>query len=317
MRLWLLSALVTFVPGSIFASIDPTLLALVPAGSKLVTGVDADRARSSSFGQYMLNRVRGNDPHFEQFVNDTGFDPRRDLQSLVFATNGEKGDGHFAILARGVFDADRVKAAAKAHGSTVQSYNGTDLFLSPKSQSPVGFAFLDSTTVALAGVGVLKQILDSRNASPALDPALLAQMEQANSTNDVWFVSALPGSFLASNLRRQTGEAPDNASAFRGVLQSRGGIRFGDVVQLSFDALTRSPQDATSLTDVLRFLASAAQMERNSDPRAAILASSLDSMQLTINGSMVHAALSLPEANLERLMDLGPRPRQTAQSRPK
>jgi hypothetical protein len=265
----------------------------------------------------MLSRVRGNDPHFEQFVNDTGFDPRRDLQSFVFATNGGKGQGHFAILARGIFDVDRLKAAAKAHGSTVQSYNGTDLFLSPRSESSVGFAFLDSTTLALADTTVLKQILDNRNANPTIDPALLAQMRQANGANDVWFVSALPGSFLASNLRRQTGEAPDNSGAFRGVIQSRGGIRFGDVVQLSFDALTRSPQDATSLADVLRFLASAAQMERNSDPRAAILASSLDSMQLTTNDATVHAALSLPEANLERLIDLAPRPRQTAQSRPK
>jgi len=316
MRLWLLPALVAFLPGSIFASIDSALLTLVPPDSRLITGVDADRARSSSFGQYMLNRVRTNDPHFEQFVNDTGFDPRRDLQSLVFATNGGKGEGHFAILARGIFDSERLKVAARAHGSTVQSYNGTDIFLSSKGQSTAGFAFLDSTTIALADTATLKQILDSRNAPSALDPALLKQMESANATNDVWFVSSLPGSFLASNLRRQTGEAPDNSGAFRGVVQSRGGVRFGDIVQLSFDALTRSPQDATSLTDVLRFLASATQMERSSDPRAAILANSLDAMQLTSNGSTVHAGLALTEANLERLIDLGPRPKQTAQSRP-
>lgn len=317
MRRWLLPTLVALLPGSIFASIDPALLALVPPDSRLITGVDADRARSSSFGQYMLNRVRTNDPHFEQFVNDTGFDPRRDLQAFVFATNGAKGEGHFAILARGIFDADRLKAAAKAHGSTVQSYNGTDLFVSSKGQSNTGFAFLDSTSIALADTVTLKQILDNRNSPPALDPALLKLLESANTTNDVWFVSTLPGSFLASNLRQQTGEAPDNSGAFRGVIQSHGGVRFGDIVQLSFDALTRSPQDATSLTDVLRFLASATQMGRNSDPRAAILANSLDTMQLTSNGSTVHAGLALTEANLERLIDLGPRPRQTAQSRPK
>jgi hypothetical protein len=317
MRLWLLPALVTLLPGSIFASIDPALLALVPPDSRLITGVDADRARSSTFGQYMLNRVRTDDPHFEQFVNDTGFDPRRDLQSFVFATNGGKGEGHFAVLARGIFDPDRLKAAAKAHGSRVQSYNGADLFVSSKGQSTAGFAFLDSTTVALADTVTLKQILDSRNSPTALDPALLKQLESANATNDVWFVSSLPGSFLASNLHRQMGEEPDNSGAFRGVVQSRGGIRFGDIVHLSFDALTRSPQDATSLTDVLRFLASLTQMERNNDPRAAILANSLDTMQLTSNGSTVHAALALTESNLERLVDLGPRPRQTAQSRPK
>ncbi len=316
MRYLLFSAVFALLPASVFASIDPALLALLPPNTKLITGVDADRARTSSFGQYMLNRARSNDAHFEQFVNETGFDPRRDLQSFVFATDGEKGNGHFVILARGIFEPDRMKAAAKAHGSSMQSYGGTDIFVSAKGHSTTGFAFLDSSTVALADTATLKQVLDNRNTAPTSEPTLQAQIAKANEGNDAWFVSALPPSFLASVLHRETGESSDNVGALQGVAQSRGGIRFGDTVRFSYDALTRSQQDARSLTDVLRFLASAAQMQRDSDPRATIVAGSLDSMTLTNSGSTVHVDLSLTERKLEQLVDLGPLPRRTARLAP-
>ena len=42
---------------SAFAAVDPALLALVPPGTKLVSGVQLDQARSSDFGQYLLNRI--------------------------------------------------------------------------------------------------------------------------------------------------------------------------------------------------------------------------------------------------------------------
>ncbi len=310
MRWLVFSALCFVVPFRSLASVDPALLALVPQGMSLVTGLDADQARSSSFGQYILNRVRNEDPHFEQFVTETGFDPRRDLQSFVSAgSGGGKGNGHFVVLARGVFDETRMKAAVKAHGATVESYEGTDLFVNAKtSTQATGFAFLDSATAVLADTVTLKQVLDGRNIAPAVEPALQGRMKQANEADDVWYVSSLPGSVLASKLRRETG-APDtgNSAALRGVVQSSGGIRFGDLVQFSFDALTRSPQDATSLTDLLRFLSSAAQMQRDSDPRMAILASSLDSMSLEKNDRSVHAGLSLTEGNLEQLMNSRPR----------
>lgn len=318
MRRLLLSALCFLLPLPSFAGVDPALLALMPQGMSLITGLDADRARSSSFGQYMLNRVRNGDAHFEQFVKETGFDPRRDLQSFVFAgSGGGKGEGRFAILARGIFDESRMKAAVKAHGATVESYKRTDLFVSTKTNAPAtGFAFLDSTTAVLADTVTLKQVLDERDTAPAVEPALQIRMKQANEANDAWYVSSLPGSVLASKLRTETGApAAENSGVLRGVVESSGGIRFGDVVQLSFDALTRSPEDATSLTDLLRFLASAAQMQRDSDPRAAILASSLDSLSLEKNGRNVHAGLSLTEGNLERLMNSRPRAKSTARSR--
>src|SRR4051794_7973238 len=99
------------------AAIDQGLLALVPESTVLLTGVDADTTKSSEFGQYLLRRINADDPHLQQFMDETGFDPRRDLQTVLFAGFGpHQGNAHskFAILARGNFDPSRISATARA-----------------------------------------------------------------------------------------------------------------------------------------------------------------------------------------------------------
>ena len=83
--------------------------------AKIVTFVDADQARNSQFGQYLLKRTQSGDQNFEQFTQQTGFDPRRDLQSFLFESSGPAKDGshgHWALLARGTFDQARIQAMA-------------------------------------------------------------------------------------------------------------------------------------------------------------------------------------------------------------
>jgi polyhydroxyalkanoate synthesis regulator protein len=97
------------------------------------------------------------------------------------------------------------------------------------------------------------------------------------------------------------------AQALQSILGASGGIRFGDVVQLSFDATARSAKDATSLADVLRFVASMIQTQRQNNQGADILASAFDNMVLTTNGDSMHVAISLPERSLEQLADMAPK----------
>src|SRR6202043_2116696 len=96
------------------------------------------------------------------------------------------------------------------------------------------------------------------------------------------------------------------AKALQGVLQSSGGVKLGPTIETTFDAVTRSPQDASSLSDVIRFMASMVQMQRQNDPRANILASALDGMTLQNSGASVHLSISMPEKSLEELADAGP-----------
>ncbi len=310
---YLLPLSLLFVAGSvsIFGAVDTGLLALVPPGAKLITSVDIEHARSSQFGQYMLNRINTEDQHFEQLTRDTGFDPRRDLQDFVFASPGspgENGGSRFAILARGVFDQGRIKAAAKARGAVMQSYQGVDLILDKSNNQKTGLAFPEAGVAVMADVTTLRQIIANRSNPATLDPALQSMVSTSGAENDAWFVSLMGGSYLTHHLNEETKQPIQQAQALESILQSSGGIRFGDVVQMSFDAKTRSAKDATSLADVVRFLASLLQMQRQNDARLDILASALDKMNLTTDGDSMHLSISLPEKSLEQLAEMRGRP---------
>ncbi|MGI8958752.1 MAG: hypothetical protein ACR2IV_03120 [Bryobacteraceae bacterium] len=295
---------------SAFGAVDPALLALVPPGAKLVSGIQLDQARSSEFGRYILNRIDTEDEHFQQlFTEEAGFDPRHDLNELLFATSGP-GTDHtqpsFVILARGSFDQNRIEAKAKAKGATVESYQGVHLIIDGHANHHgTGFAFLDGGIALMADRATLRQIVAGRANPTALDPTLQDKVLKVSAGNDAWFASSMPGSYLATHLEQQTRQPMQHAQALQSILESSGGVHFGGVVEFFLDATTRSPQDAVSLADVLRFGASMVQMQRQNDPRAAIIASAVDQMTVTNSGPTLHATLSMTEKELEQLVAAG------------
>lgn len=292
------------------ASVDSGLIALVPPGSKMVGAIDFERARNSPFGQFMLGKIKTDDVHFQEFIGQTGFDPRRDLQALVFASSGSTADqarSRFAILARGNFDVNHIRTTALAKGAVVQSYQGVDLMVSKSGGQQTGFAFLDGGVAVMGDLLTLQQIVANRGVPSVLDAQLQQQISSVGTANDAWFVSEMSGSFLANQLSQQTKQNMQHAQALQSILGASGGILFGDPVQLSFDATTRSPKDATSLADVIRFAASMIQMQRQNDPRADILASALDNMGLTTDGDSMHLSISLSEKNLEQIAEAAPK----------
>ncbi len=294
---------------SALANIDSGLLSLVPAGAKIVGSVDVTQARSSEFGQYLLSKSQAEDEHFQEMVAETGFDPRRDLQQIVFETAGPSGhDQHsFAILARGTFDQQKIEALAKTKGASIQTFQGTDIIVNKDHGQQTAIGFPDIGVAVMADLETLQQIIANRSTPSVLDPDLQNKIDAVGAANDAWFVSLVGGGFLAKHIQRETDQSVQQQSrALQGVVQSSGGVKLGAMIQMSFDAITRSEKDAQSFADVVRFVTSMVQMQRQNDPRAGILASSLDGMTLENSGTSVHVAISMPEKNLEQLADLGP-----------
>jgi hypothetical protein len=294
---------------SALASVDNGLLALVPTGAKIIGAVDITHARGSEFGQYLLAKAQAEDAHFQEMITETGFDPRRDLQSVLFATSGPDGTPgepkSFAILARGNFDQNKIKAAATAKGgATISTYGGVDIIVHGKDAGDrTAIGFLDTGVAVMADVNTLKQMIDNRAAPTILDPDLKSKIQSIGSANDAWFVSMVGGAnFLSEHAGPQ---GMGQAKALQGVVASSGGVKLGATIDTTFDAVTRSDRDAQSLSDVIRFMASMVQMQRQSDPKAGLLANALDGMTLQNTGAAVHLAVSLPEKSLEQLADSG------------
>ncbi len=292
-----------------FASTDSALLALVPANAKIVTGVNVQQALTSPFGQFLLTKTDADGNGFDKMLKDTGFDPRRDLQSFVFASAGPAGTGSqssFVFVARGNFQSQNISKQITAHGGTAQNIGGIEVYLGNEHDQQTAFALLDSGIAVFGDLASVQQVIANRSSPSVLDPALQTLIVKVSAGNDAWFASTIGGTYLSQHLNDATNhQLKPQAIALQSVHQAAGGLLFGDPIQLSFDAITRSPQDAKSLVDVMRFAASFVQMQRSSGPQAEVLASAMDSMVVSAADNNFHASLAIPEKSLEQIADAG------------
>ena len=121
----------------------------------------------------------------------------------------------------------------------------------------------------MADLDTLKEVIDNRAMPSTLDASLQSKIYSVG--DEQRCLVRLAGRRQLSGRSYAIGGLPQ-AKALQGVLQSSGGVKLGSTIETTFDAVTRSPQDATSFSDVIRFLASMMQMQRQNDPRAGILA---------------------------------------------
>jgi hypothetical protein len=291
------------------ASIDPTLLGLVPNDTQILAGVQISQSRNSSFGQYLLLQAAKQEPQFQKLLDATGFDPRRDLQEVLIATwsTGRTATHHPSLaIARGTFDIARIKQAFTDQGGRVQTLNGIDVLFG-KGRGDGAVAFLDNT-LALAGDSLAVQNAAAHYGTPTtINPQLTAKVNQVSRDHEAWFASILPAASLPAVAHLGAENQQMNGAVLQSVIQSFGGLHFGaNTVDVALDATTKTDQDAQSLADVVRFLASMVQMQRQNQPVAALLAPSLDTMQLNATGSEMSLGLSIPEDVMEKLINQNP-----------
>jgi hypothetical protein len=302
-----------FAGVSAFASVDHGLIALIPANSKLVAGIDVVQCRGSQFGQFVLSKSQAGDEHFDEFMTQTGFDPRRDLDSVVVTSSSPEDNSKnspFAILARGSFDQAKISATAMAKGAVAGTYQNVSILVSQESAQKGGqqiaIAFPDTGMAVMGDLNSVHQVIQNLTTPAKLDVDLTNHIDLAGSANDAWFVSTSGAGMLGKQFSAQTGGQMGQMQALQSIRAASGGVKFGSTVAVTFDAGTRSDQDATSLADVFRFLGSMLQMQRQQNARTAIMASAIDNMQVAASGQNVHIAFSMSEQNLEQMADTGP-----------
>lgn len=306
-----LSRLAVFLalPLGAFAAADPALLqvALMP-DTQVLAGLEVTQAKNSLFGQYVLSHLSSNTTQLEQFTSETGFDPRQDVSELVIASNAKPHTAgtHWVIAAHGTFNTVKITAAAQANGGTPTTYQGVKLITqSAKGQQQVttAFGFLDANTALGGDLASVKAAIDRKQAGGSPDSALAAKALQLSTTHDFWFVTLLPLSNFSSAIPDSNLSTAMNGNLLAGINQASGGVRFGDTVTISAEAVTRSDKDAQSLVDVVKFFAGLVQLNRQ-DPAAGQMATLLDSLQTSTSGNTTLISLSIPEQQLEHLLNM-------------
>ena len=309
-----------------FAAVDPGLLRLVMPDAKVIAGLQVRATKNSLFGQYVLSHMQIEDAAFKKFIAQTGFDPRRDVTEILLASNWEQStpQSRWLVAARGSFNLPQITAGAKTYGGTVTDFQGVGILTyseeiktqdaPPEVQS--GIAFFDSSSAVMGDLASVKAAIQRKQNGAAPTGDLLGKVRDLSAKNDFWFVTTVPISEFAGAMPNPNLSGAMKGDLLAAIHQASGGIRFGDTVTISGEAITRSDKDAQALMDVFRFLASLIQLNTENNKVAGQVSTLLDTMDLKTAGNVMTMSLAIPEQQLEQLLNTMHQERSQAHKKP-
>jgi hypothetical protein len=291
------SATFLVVFAGVLPAADSGLVSLVMPDATVIAGVNVTQATTSPFGQYVLALADPSNQQLQALTALTGFDPRKDVSEFLAATNGGKGSQARLLLARGAFNVGTLTAAATMAGATSQTYKDVAILTSPKIGQ--GLAFLDPTLAVLGDVASIKGAIDRQApSSQHLGAGVISQIGQLSAANDAWVLTTVPPASLHAPAATPNINGL-NLSALQQVQQATAGVKFGVNVTVTAQAQMDTVQNATALAGMIQFLANMAQMQAQKAPEAAALAKAVGA---TANGSTVSVTFSLPEEQVQQLL---------------
>lgn len=304
------------------AGVDPALLSMIPPDSTTLAGIQVTQAQSTRIGQNLMSMIQL-DAGTTRAMAEAGFDLRRDLREILVAAGGTASNPavNVTLLGRGTFHPEKISAAAVQAGAVLSTYHGVRL-IEPKnlpSQPPSGpqsgrgtgtsltgsVAFLDASTMLAGDAASVKAAIDRRAAKATYTGALADRARQLSAASDLWIVTLPPPAGLAPSPAPSAGGAQTPfANILNAAQQLSAGLKIGaNDVTLSAEILTKSPQDAQSMANILKFsvqmLAANRQEGQSAGPSIA------DAAKITVSGSILRVLISVPEKQLEPLFGPG------------
>jgi hypothetical protein len=299
--------------GTAFAA-DSQLMNLVMPDAKILAGVNATSAVASPLGQFVLTKI-GQLP--QGFITATGFNPLHDVSEILAATAADPSNPGGLVLASGTFPVDKITTTLSAGSSNwqVTTYGGATLMsnTNPKEKVAHAVAFLGTSIVVAGDLASVKAAIDRSGGTNSIDPALAVTVNQLSTSEDEWLASSVSiGSLIPST----AADAAKGAVAIllpilQNIQSLNGGVKFGDDVVVTGQAVTNSPQNAAALNAVIKLgitLGSSLAGNAAKDPQLAAALQLLQAVQVTTNGSDVDLSLSIPEAQIEALVNSLPAP---------
>jgi hypothetical protein len=233
------AALVIFASAA-FAQprIDNVLQQMVPPGTTSLVGTHMDQVKQTEIYKKML--ATQSLVQVDEFAKETGFDPRRDVKELLFATTPRGA----VMLARGTFH---------LNPTTLQNVKKTrhgqyDIW----GQGTSGFCILDSTLAAAGEIPVLEAALDEwTSGTHTAAQTLTDRLTGVNPQSQFWGISTGAANFLAEH-PPGANSGLDLARIFRGLQDTWFQADFGSGLKSEVHGITATEKDAMNLRDAVR-----------------------------------------------------------------
>ena len=146
------------------------------------------------------------EPDYEDFVRQTGFEFERDLDKAAFAihygvpSNGKRGENRYSEILQGRFDNARVATYLRNLATSVEPYQGYDIYSIPVEDRTVRAALLGVDLAAISNLesaDVIHGMIDRyrQAALPFTGPALVSQYyDRVPLGSIVWTIARPPAS---------------------------------------------------------------------------------------------------------------------------
>ena len=221
--------------------VDNVLEKMVPADANSIVGGRMDAIKGTSLYQKLMAAQKL--PQMDQFAQDTGFDPRRDVRELLFVTTPSRGR---VLLARGTFhpNPEALRGVRKTRHGQYEIWG----------QDTEGFCILDSSLAVAGDIDGINDALDEWTSGAHTTGAkLLARVSGVSERAAIWGYSPGLPTFLVDNIPK-TSTGIDFSRIFKGLEEVWFQADLSGGLLAEVRGATATDQDAISLRDAVRGL---------------------------------------------------------------
>lgn len=306
-----------------------------PEPARLLPGADAFVYVNLSWVR-KLNPDRGlptvsHDPEYERFIQQTGFEFERDLESAAFAvhypvswpgggTGSSAPEPRFSEVFVGKFNGAKLSAYLKQNAQSVENYHSVDIFTIPLEGRSFRVAILSVDTVACSNhddAAVIHGIVDRsrRLASPFGGPALLRRYyKRVQFASPLWLVAHVEPSGPEFGGWNDVFSKPADVVISAGYNPLHLPLRSGPL-HLRAEALTADAADARSIAEKLNsylMMFHSAEGSVGEPGTDADVKALFDSVQVRHEGSRAILNASIPAGFLKKMLAESPSPVEAA-----
>ena len=293
---------------------------LLPAADAFLYGNFSWIRKANTNGKPLLPAYH--ESEYEKFIQQTGFDFERDLESVAFAvhyphdwpgggTGGSAPEPRFSEVFIARFDVTRCAAYFKSMATSVETYNSVDIYSIPISGRTFRIAILNVDTVAASNhddPAVIRGMVDRarRLASPFAGPAFLRRFyRHVQLASPVWIIARVEPTAPAfdgwSTVFPKSADLVISASYNPLHLPLRAGV-----LHLRAEAWTASKEDAVDITDKVNLFLSmfhSAEVSVGSPAADADVKLFLDSLHVRQEDTRAVLLATVPAGVFRKLVD--------------
>jgi hypothetical protein len=270
--------------------IDPSLEMLIPPDTIFIVGASVDKIKDTPVYQKLLKDLEL--APLEDFTKKTGIDPRKDLWQVISVSNGKTA----LLLARGKFSTE-MEPRLESQGARRIGYKGYTLL--GNEQGAV--LFMNTSTAVAGSTDQLRQLIDRRNQTSGLPPALRDQINALSPDDEIW--AATVGGLSTLGLQLPENSNLSSALQFlQGIQSIRLGMDVRSGLKAEAEAVCDSEKSAKRVHDSLRGLIGFGRL--NTPDNRSDLLQLYDGLKVTQEQTRTDLTAQISPDLVDRFLDL-------------